>query len=121
MAVTVQPETVSLGDDFVAATERALASGKPGQVSDADLEREIRADRKFSLAEAIGRMAGPGAMKGVSPVTRMQQAAVEAENWLRQHLSAGDGELQVVLLRRIRGSELLLQGAEHPLSLALVL
>src|SRR4051812_46239252 len=33
--------------------------------ADADLEREIRADRTFSLEEAIGRMAGPGAMKGV--------------------------------------------------------
>ena len=38
--------------------------------ADAELEREIRKGRKFSLDEAIGRMAGPGAMKGVSPVTR---------------------------------------------------
>ena len=37
--------------------------------SDADLEREIRAERKFTLTEAIGRMAGPGSMKGASPVT----------------------------------------------------
>jgi hypothetical protein len=36
--------------------------------ADADLQREIRAERKFTLAEAIGRMAGPGMMKGVSPV-----------------------------------------------------
>jgi hypothetical protein len=36
-----------------------------------------RRERKFTLAEAIGRLAGPGAMKGVSPITRMQRAAVE--------------------------------------------
>jgi hypothetical protein len=41
--------------------------------SDAELEREIRQERKFTLAEAIGRLAGPGAMKGESPVTRLQQ------------------------------------------------
>ena len=87
----------------------------PRSEADAELEREIRKGRKFSLDEAIGRMAGPGAMKGVSPVTRMQQAAVEIENWLRQHLSAGNGELQVVLLRRVQGSELLLHNFEQPL------
>jgi hypothetical protein len=36
--------------------------------ADAELEREIRKGRKFTLEEAIGRRAGPGAMKGVSPV-----------------------------------------------------
>ena len=38
--------------------------------SEADdaLEREIRNSRKFTLEEAIGRMAGPGAMKGESPI-----------------------------------------------------
>ena len=36
--------------------------------ADAELEREIRKGRKFTLAEAIGRLAGPGAMKGESPV-----------------------------------------------------
>jgi hypothetical protein len=82
--------------------------------ADAELEREIRKERKFTVAEAMGRMAGPGAMKGVSPVTRKQQAAVEIENWFRHHLSAGDGELQVVLLRRIKGSELLLHHYERP-------
>jgi hypothetical protein len=83
--------------------------------ADAELEREIRKERKFTLAEAIGRMAGPGAMKGVSPVTRMQQAAVEIENWLRHSVSAGNGELEVVLLRRIKESELLLKGFDQPL------
>ncbi len=36
--------------------------------ADAELEREIRNSRKFTLAEAIGRLAGPGATKGESPI-----------------------------------------------------
>ena len=87
----------------------------PRSEADAELEREIRKGRKFTLDEAIGRMAGPGAMKGVSPVTRMQQAAAEVENWLTQHMSAGNDELHVVLLRRVTGSELLLNHFEQPL------
>ena len=83
--------------------------------ADAELEREIRKGRKFSLAEAIGRMAGPGAMKGASPVTRTQQAAVALENWRTEHTPAGNGELQVVLLRRIKEGELLLSNVDQPL------
>jgi hypothetical protein len=83
--------------------------------ADAELEREIRKERKFTLAEAIGRMAGPGAMKGVSPITRKQQAVVEIQNWLRQHVATAEGELQVVLLRQIEGSELLLSNYDQPL------
>jgi hypothetical protein len=94
-----------------------MSDDKDKQRSDADaeLEREIRKDRKFTLAEAIGRLAGPGAMKGVSPITRTQQAAVEIENWFRQHMPAGNGELEVVLLRRVRASELLLNNLDQPL------
>jgi hypothetical protein len=84
--------------------------------ADAELEREIRKGRKLTLAEAIGRLAGPGAMKGESPVARMQQAEVEIEDWLRQHLPAAHGELQTVLLRGIKGSELFLDNYERPLS-----
>ena len=83
--------------------------------ADAELEREIRKGRKFNLAEAIGRMAGPGAMKGVSPVPRKQQAAVEIENWLLHHFPPGNGDLQVVLSRWVKGSELLLNNFEQPL------
>jgi hypothetical protein len=89
-------------------------SKQPSQ-ADADLEREIRKERKFSLAEAIGRLAGPGAMKGVSPITRMHQSEVEIEEYLNQHLTDALGILPVVLLRRIKGSELLLKNFERPL------
>jgi hypothetical protein len=84
--------------------------------ADATLEREIRSERKFTLAEAIGRLAGPGSMKGASPVTRKQQVESEIETWLRQHLADSQGALQTVLLQRIRGSETLLNAQDQPLA-----
>ena len=52
-----------------------------------ELEREIRQVRKFTPKEAIARLAGPGAMKGASPVSRVQQAEIEIGSWLRSHLT----------------------------------
>lgn len=88
---------------------------KPRSEADAELEREIRKERKFTLAEAIGRLAGPGAMKGESPIPRMQQAEIEIESWLRRHLTDNGGTLQVVLHRNVKGSELLLNNFDQPL------
>src|SRR3974390_3493147 len=87
----------------------------PPSEADAELELEIRKERKFTLAEAIGRLAGPGAMKGESPVARMQQAEVEIASWLRSHLADAGGALPVVLHRYIKGSELLLNNFDQPL------
>jgi hypothetical protein len=83
--------------------------------ADAELEREIRKDRKFSLEDAIGRMAGPGAMKGESPVARLQQAEIEIASWLRSHMTDAGGALPVVLHRHIKGSEILLNNFDQPL------
>jgi len=83
--------------------------------ADAQLEREIRSERKFTLEEAIGRLAGPGALKGESPIARKTQAAVEIETWLGRHLTDAAGALHVVLFRRVRESELLLKNYEQPL------
>ena len=52
MAVSVQAEAHLLGDDFVEATERALAAGQPGQVSDAELERVMTAAVRLYAAKA---------------------------------------------------------------------
>jgi hypothetical protein len=82
---------------------------------DAELEREIRKERKFTLAEAIGRLAGPGAMKGESPVARLQQAEAEIESWLRGHLADSGAALRAVLHRDVSGSELLLNNVDQPL------
>ena len=83
--------------------------------ADAELEREIRDGRKFSLAEAIGRLAGPGTMKGVSPATRKQQAEAEIERYLERHLTSPAGALSAVLFRQVRESELLLKNLDQPL------
>jgi hypothetical protein len=93
-------------------------SGKPDKQrseADAELEREILKERKFTLQEAIARLAGPGAMKGESPVARMQQAAAEIQSWLKSHLADAGGALQVVINRHVQGSELLLNNFEQPL------
>jgi hypothetical protein len=83
--------------------------------ADAELEREIRQGRKFTLEEAIARLAGPGAMKGESPVARMQQAELEIGSWLRTHMIDAGGALEVVLHRHVSGSELLLNNFDQPL------
>ena len=83
--------------------------------ADAELEREIRKERKFTLEEAIGPLIGPGGMKGASPVTRMQQAEVEIGSYLRTHLADAGGALEVVLHRRVNVSELLLNNFDQPL------
>jgi hypothetical protein len=95
-----------------------MSSNPNMQRSEADdkLEREILKERKFTLAEAIGRLAGPGAMKGESPVARMQQAETEIESWIRSHLADTGGALQVVLHRHVKGSELLLNNFDEPLA-----
>jgi hypothetical protein len=84
---------------------------------DADIEREILLGRKFSLADAIGRLGGGGLLKGDSPVPRKQQAEFEVERYLEQHLIDAAGALEIVLLRRVKNSEeFLTQGYEQPLS-----
>lgn len=83
--------------------------------ADAELEREIRAGRTFSLTDAIGRLAGPGAMKGASPIDRRKCAAAEIRHYLARHL-AGDsaGALAAVLLRHVTDSDLLLRHLDEP-------
>jgi hypothetical protein len=83
--------------------------------SAADLEREILAGRKFSLEEAIARLVGPGGMKGESPVARLEQADVEIQSWLRSHVADAGGALEVVLHRRVKGSDLFLNDFDQPL------
>jgi len=82
---------------------------------EAAIEREIREGRKFTMEEAIARLAGPGMLKGESPVARMQQAQSEIGSWLRTHLSDAGGALEVVLHRRVNECELLLANFDQPL------
>jgi len=82
--------------------------------ADAELERSILAERKFTLEEAIGRMAGPGCMKGASPITRHEQAAAEIQEYLGKRLTDSAGALCTVLLRQVRESEMLLADLDRP-------
>jgi hypothetical protein len=54
MAVSVQSkaDAVLLGEDFVAAAERALAAGDPAQVPDGALERVMTAAVRLYAAKA---------------------------------------------------------------------
>jgi hypothetical protein len=82
--------------------------------ADAELEREIRENRKFTLEEGIMRLAGPGMMKGESPVSRKEQSEAKIESYVRHHLLDAGGALPPVLVRYVKNSELLLEGFEQP-------
>ena len=88
---------------------------KDREISDAEIEQEIRSRRKFSIAEAIGRSAGD-LMKGASPITRKQQAEFEIEQLIERHLDDTEGALAPELLRRVKGSQELLENYDHPAS-----
>ena len=88
----------------------------PPSDEDAALEREIRSERKFNAIEALGRLAGPGMMKGVSPVTPKRQAEAAIESYLSGHLPDTGGVLRGLLLRCVSESEHLLGNYDRPLA-----
>ena len=100
-------------------TEQAMNGDKTENPSNADAEVqwEVLKGRRFTLGEAIGRMAGSGALKGESPVTRKDQAKAEIGNYVRTHLVDAGGALGPVLLRHVGASDLLLGEYEQPLAL----
>ena len=51
MAISIQTSATSLGTDFVEAAERALASGRLEQVSDAELESVMTAAVRLYAAK----------------------------------------------------------------------
>ena len=89
-------------------------NAKPADSNEA-IEREIRAHRKFSLADAIGQVSGGEFMKGGSPVSRKRQAELEVEESLRRHLVDPGGVLRIVILRRL-GESLLTADYDQPLA-----
>ena len=84
--------------------------------SDERIEQEIRQGRKFTSAEALSRLAGPGAMKGASPVSRVQQAQTEIGNWLGTNVTDVGGALKAVVHRQVSGSKPLLENPDQPLA-----
>lgn len=80
----------------------------------AQVEREARANRKFSLSDAIGQSGGGDLMKGGSQVTRKRQAEHELDEYLRRHLADSGGALRRVLIRHL-GESLLTRDYDQPL------
>lgn len=83
--------------------------------ADAAIEREIRLGRKLGAKDLLAQMAGPGALKGASPVSPVQQAETEIGAWLGAHLPDTCGALRAVLQRHLKGSRALLDDLERPL------
>jgi hypothetical protein len=94
-----------------------MADDRDRQQSDeAEFERKLREGRKFTPQEAMARMAGPGAMKGASPISPAQQAETEIGTWLRSNVTDPAGALQLLLHRQLRDSQLLHENIEQPLA-----
>jgi hypothetical protein len=55
-------------------------------------------------------------MKGASPVSPVQQAETEIGTWLRSNVPDPAGALAALLHRHLKGSELLLDNLERPLT-----
>jgi hypothetical protein len=91
-----------------------MSDDPAANADDRALEREIRSGREFSMAEALGRLAGPGGMKGGSPVLRQQQARAEIDNLVRQHLSDPGGILKTILSREAGDSRIVLDHLDQP-------
>lgn len=66
-----------------------------------DIQLELRLERKFSLAEVIGREGGDF-MKGESPVPRLVQAIAQLSVFIDQNLVDSVGALHAVLQTWIR-------------------
>ena len=67
------------------------------------LEEEARAERKFSMAEAIAREA-KGMLKGASAVPALTQAQNEIGQFIRDHVRDSSGALVRTLELRLKGN-----------------
>jgi hypothetical protein len=93
-----------------------VGQDRPEGISEADLEREIRNRRKFTAEEAIGRLAGPGAMKGACAISPQQQAENAVGVWISTSVTDPVGSLRAALNRHLKGSKLLLENVDDPLA-----
>lgn len=78
------------------------------------LQQDILSDRKYSLAEAIGREGG-NFLKGESPVPKLVQVTTEVNLFIDNNLPDSSGALQSVLKRWVKSDPLLSQHLESPL------
>ena len=73
---------------------------------DAELEREVRSKRKFSLGEAIAREGGMS-FKGVDAVPPHKQAQTRISQFIRAHVRDNSGALKRHLEVRVTENETL--------------
>ena len=69
-----------------------------------EIQQEILAGRKFSLAEVIGREGGDF-LKGESPVPKLLQATTAINGFISQNLADSSGALQAVLQNWVKQDE----------------
>ncbi|HEY9881730.1 MAG TPA: hypothetical protein V6D29_24980 [Leptolyngbyaceae cyanobacterium] len=69
-----------------------------------DIQQELRLERKFSLAEVIGREGGDF-MKGESPVPPLVQAIAQLNLFISQNLVDSAGALQAVLQTWVKAED----------------
>ncbi len=81
-----------------------------------DLQADLRRDRGFSLAEAIGREGG-SFLKGVSPVPQLVQVKAELHQLINTHLHDSSGVLKAVLQQAVTEDEVNVSNAlDNPMS-----
>ena len=90
--------------------------GKEKDPSVDEVQSELLAQQKFSIATAIGR-AGGGLIKGGSPFSQQEQAIIVLTQWIDQQTPDPSGALKSMLRRGVRSNELLLANhLQHPLN-----
>lgn len=88
--------------------------GKDQDPNKDEVQREILAQKKFSLASAISR-AESGLMKGESPLSQQEQAIIELTHWIGQQVSDPLGALKSILRCQVRGNRpLVVNQLQHP-------
>ena len=88
--------------------------GKDQDPNKDEIQREILAQKKISLASAISR-AESGLMKGESPISQQEQAIIELTQWIDQQASDPSGALKSILRRQVRGNQpLVANQLQHP-------
>lgn len=83
--------------------------------AEAAIEREVRLGRKLGVKDLMAHIAGPGALKGASPVSPVLQAETAIGSWLGRNLADSEGALRAVVHRHLKGSALLLENLDTPL------
>lgn len=92
-----------------------MSKPKKDKIASEDLESRIVQQRKFSLAEALGRKGG-GLFKGASPVPLERRLQMTIEQWVQRNVPDGEGALRRVLSRWVGENEpLMMAHADQPL------